>query len=676
MFRRRLILTVGSLLALGGAGLARLPQLRVGTQGLPRHPFAQAETPAAGVIKSETKMVLVDVVVTDKKQHYLKDLTQKDFHVFEDGAEQPITSFSRETNLDRSAPGRPRYMVLFFEDAGLASDGQMAERDAAVKFVQDTASPDRMVAVMDFGGFLRVDQNFTANQDLLLKAVRNVKVSENQTNPASGPAIGAGSLIRTGAGSPGQQQTEFALRNLLLALREASNMLGAAPGRKTLLFISAGFDLRSDLQTEFQDTLDALNAANIAVYPVDPTGFTSAPGDAQPHDTVVRRDGNRMPAPVRAAGGGSNDSILYALAAKTGGFPVVNTNDLAAGMTKISEEIDEYYLLGYAPPHPGQEGAYHKIHVKVDRPGAEVRARNGYSEPKGPDQLAGKTEGVALEAQAGNFEAGEIPVHVRVPYFYIRPGVARVNLSVSIPGSAIEFEKQKGNFESQINVMGIAYRDDKSVAARFSDTVDLRFDKDEKQSVAENSFDYQNSFKIAPGDYTFKLVLNAGGAKFGKYVTPLIVDPFSGRQLTLSGPAFGGTVIASPLNGADIDPALIEGSAPMVAGGMQLVPSSSNQFKKGSEPIVYVEVYDPVLQNGNPQLGVQFDIVNWTNNQKVFSSTTIPITEYVKPGNPLVPVILKMPIDKLPAGDYALRIWAQDSARNTSSVQGGNFFIE
>ncbi len=511
-----------------------------------------------------------------------------------------------------------------------------------------------------------------------MNAVNSLKFSAAQTNSTGGPAGGGGIFMpRTIRGSPGQQQTDFSVRNLLLALRETAKMLGTAPGRKTLLFLSAGFGLKSDLQTEFQDTLDALNKANIAVYPVDPTGFTSTPGTAESAAAGhVFRNPMSVSAPVRAAGGGSNDSVLFAMAAKTGGFPIVNTNNLAEGMAKVSAEMDEYYLLGYAPPHPGQDGAYHKIQVKVDRSGAEVRARNGYSEPKGSDLLVGKTEGVTLEAKATNFEAGEIPVTLHVPYFYIRPGVARVNLALSIPGSAIDFEKQKDDFLSQINVLGIAYGDDNSVAARFSDTINLRYDKDEKQSTAKTSFDYQNSFKIAPGEYTFKLALSAGGAKVGKYIIPLIVDPFSGKQLTLSGPAFGDKVIASPMTATDIDPALIDGSAPMVANGMQVMPSSSNHFKVGSDPIVYVEVYDPLLQGGNPQLGILFDVVNWKNNQKVFSSNTIPITEYAHPGNPLVPVIFKMPIDKLPVGDYAVRIWARDSAQNVSPVQAGTIFIE
>ena len=331
---------------------------------------------APGVIKSEANLVLVDVVVTDKKQHYLKDLTQKEFHVFEDGAEQPITSFSREADIQPGAPERQRYMVLFFDNAGLGPEGQMWEREAAAKFVQGTASPTRMMAVMDYGGILQVDQNFTANGETLMNAVNTIKFSAVQTNAAGAPARGARGRMGMGGGVSGQdqEQANIALRELLRALRDVAKMLGTAPGRKTLLFLSAGFNLTSERQIDFQETLDALNKANVGVYPVDPSGLTSMVGG-----------GSR-----RMGSGTSTNPVLYALAAKTGGFPVVNTNDLQAGMVKVSAELNEYYLLGYVPPHPGGEGNYHKIHVKVDRAGAEVRTRNGYSDSRSPDLLAGK----------------------------------------------------------------------------------------------------------------------------------------------------------------------------------------------------------------------------------------------------------------------------------------------
>jgi hypothetical protein len=364
-----------------------------------------------------------------------------------------------------------------------------------------------------------------------------------------------------------------------------------------------------------------------------------------------------------------------ALASRTGGFPVVETDDLLGGMKKVSTEVNEYYLLGYVPPSASHDGRYHKIHVKVDRPGAEVRARDGYSETRNPDLLAGKPEGMALEAQATNPEAGEIPLTLSAPYFYVKPGLARVNLALSIPGSAIEFEKEKDNFHAQVNILGIAYRHDGSAAARFSDSVNLDYPKDEMPGVAKTAYDYQNSLEIAPGEYTLKLVLSAGGAKFGKYAAPLAVEPFSSEQFTLSGPALGEKVVPSPLGSADIDVGLIEGSAPMVAGGMQLIPSSNNRFKANSRLVVYVEVYDPLLKSNILPLGVLFDLVNRTTNQPVYSSNTIPLSAYIHTGNPLVPVILQLPLN-LPAGDYLIKIRGRDAAGNASSVRTGNFSIE
>ena len=47
----------------------------------------------APVFQSETKMVLVDAVVTGKKGDYIRDLTAKDFHVWEDNREQKLQLF-------------------------------------------------------------------------------------------------------------------------------------------------------------------------------------------------------------------------------------------------------------------------------------------------------------------------------------------------------------------------------------------------------------------------------------------------------------------------------------------------------------------------------------------------------------------------------------------------------
>ncbi len=69
--------------------------------------FAQAQAPAPApapvdsgvVIQTETRVVLVDAIVTDKKGEYLRNLTAKDFKVWEDNKEQSIKSFSFESGV-------------------------------------------------------------------------------------------------------------------------------------------------------------------------------------------------------------------------------------------------------------------------------------------------------------------------------------------------------------------------------------------------------------------------------------------------------------------------------------------------------------------------------------------------------------------------------------------------
>ena len=123
------------------------------------------------VIKSQTNLVLVDAVVTDKKGNYVRDLEEKDFRVFEDGKEQPINSFSRAS--DPNAPNAPqprRYLVLFFDESTMDLADQAYARKAAGQFISKTASGDRLMAVVDFGGALQITQNFTSDADRLQKA--------------------------------------------------------------------------------------------------------------------------------------------------------------------------------------------------------------------------------------------------------------------------------------------------------------------------------------------------------------------------------------------------------------------------------------------------------------------------------------------------------------------------
>ncbi len=98
--------------------------------------------------------------------------------------------------------------------------------------------------------------------------------------------------------------------------------------------------------------------------------------------------------------------VLYELAVGTGGFVIVNTNDLLGGLQKIAQEQTQYYVLGYTPP-ASDEGTCHTLRVKVDRGGTVVRSRSGYCNVRPTDLLAGKPVEKQLENQATGSQAGK-----------------------------------------------------------------------------------------------------------------------------------------------------------------------------------------------------------------------------------------------------------------------------
>src|SRR5580704_11066126 len=244
---------------------------------------ADAAPPNVPTIKVETRVVLVDTVVTDKQGNYLRDLTMKDFKVWEDNKEQVITSFSFEDDAASPARAQKQYLVLFFDNSNMDAGDQGRARQAAAQFIDANAGPNRLIAVVDFGGTVHVSQNFTANVERLKQAVATVQGSAVSTNNAP-PAVEIASLstpagmtsgLPQGFPSLSKSENDFGARSVLLALRSLAKNLQAVAGRKTLVMLTSGFTMNFQLQSELTATIDACNKANVAVYPIDVRGLAA-----------------------------------------------------------------------------------------------------------------------------------------------------------------------------------------------------------------------------------------------------------------------------------------------------------------------------------------------------------------------------------------------------------------
>jgi VWFA-related protein len=770
-------------------------QLTAQAQDAPKPPAASGEqsasNPPVPVIKTESRVVLVDAVVTDKKGNYIHDLTRQDFKVYEDNKEQAITSFSfgADAAIQASA-GQNRYLILFFDNSSMAMPDQIQARSAASKFIEQNAADDRMMAIAEFGGSLQIKQNFTAKADLLKAAISGAQTPHLETNGPSTTSLVASNTPIVGAlgsSSLSSAEADLGARSLFLSIRSLAKSLRSVPGRKIMILFSAGFPLDAERMSELTATIDACNKANLAVYTLDvrglttntPIGSIAAPsgtslastrgatsqsqsqenrpklllasyslasadpqkpgGGGAPGGGGGGKPGGGGGAPPGAPAGGTgggkgtgggtgtgtgsgggkgtgtgtgtgsgstnnsynnynnfynnpatrprtivpqfppsadiNQQLLRALADGTGGFAIYNTNDLLGGLNRIGKEQNEYYILGYVPPS-SNEGACHTLKVKLNHGGAEVRSRSGYCNARPADPLEGKPLEKQMEIQASGTQAGTIQGAMQVPYFYSEANVARVNLAMDVPSDALNFNKDKGKYHSNVNVLGIAYKPDGTVGARFSDTLDLNLEKDEWKEFNKQPYHYENQFDAAPGSYRLTVVFSAGGEHFGKFETPIQIAPYDGKKLTL-----GGIVLSTQIQRLDqistqVDATLVEDRTPLIVKGMQITPAAKYQFKKTDNIVLYSELYAPLLKTENPpRVASGYRIFDKTTNKEVFFTGAVPLDEFIQKGNAVIPFALKLNVSELPPGNYRVVLLAVDGANNQAPQKDAEFAI-
>jgi VWFA-related protein len=693
------------------------------------------EQPASATttIKAETRLVLVDVIVTDKQGNYIHDLTQGDFKVFEDDQEQKVKTFSFEQGALPSESTK-RHLVLFFDDDSMKPADQARARAAAAKFIDTNAAPGRYFAVIDYAGTMRITQNFTDDTARLKEVVGQAKLSTANLNASLGSPVFS-------------SYDAYTNRNVLLALRSVAKSMSSLPGRKSLVWLTSGQPLTSDTEAELTALINACNRSNVAVYPVDvrglsgpiqsrqsrpllqgdalefsyarfntgvdatprlvyvaqkggtgggggrtggttgttgstgsrPTGNTGKGTYNQPFNPVpftnpVNQPGAILLPPLQSSVS-TTQQILYSVALGTGGFVIANSNDLLAGLEKIGKESSEYYVLGYTPPSP-EDSACHALKVKVDRPGASVRARTGYCAVRPPDFLADKPIAKQLEAHAMGSASGDITGSASAPFFYTSPGTARVNLALDLAVSSIKFNKDKGKYHATLNILGVATKADGTVAARFSDAVDLDMDKKQLDDFASKPYHYENQFYIASGQYTLKVVVNTDD-KYGKFEVPVVVDPYDKAQFSMSGLALSKEFHKVSDMSDNLDALLLQDRTPLVTQGLQIVPSGANTFKKTQPAAIYLEVYEPLLAEEKPaKVGLKLNIVDQKTGKSELEAGIPDTQSSVIPGNPVIPMGVPLPLDRLQPGTYIVELTATDSAGNASAARKAVFSVE
>lgn len=382
-------------------------------------------------LTARTGLVLVPVVVTDKSGKHVSGLQKEAFRVEEDGHLRSVSVFEetktekldvriKNTALDgysNFAPGDEHPWRLTAVVLDMINTPWMRQSEAKkqlIDYLLRSAAREEPMAIFGLNSSgLHQLHPFTTDTKVLVAALQKLKLSlsseERTQNPeqftddpseeqqASAEEMLMSDFMQDLSDTAVANYQRTATRETLLGMTQLAHALQAIPGRKTLIWASAGFpftidDPRSfarqgdDLRSEYEDAWRALNSASIAVYPVDLNAL-----DFSTRNLPSANSGNSSSqmANIRGMNGAKSATrlpydkfmqqqmTLHAFADATGGRACITVEELEKCFAEAVDDSRAYYLLGYYLGGDTQPG-WRKLKVKVAGDGLRVRYRSGF----------------------------------------------------------------------------------------------------------------------------------------------------------------------------------------------------------------------------------------------------------------------------------------------------------
>jgi len=277
------------------------------------------------LFRSTVDVVSLNVTAVDSKNRYITDLSEEDFSVFEDGTQQDLIVFNRQS--------LPVALSLLIDTSASMESRMRLAQDAAIGFVRKLR-PQDLAQIVDFDSRVQILQNFTNNVDELERSIR--------TTSAGGST---------------------ALHNALyISLKELAKIKATTAEdvrRQAIIVLSDGEDTSS--LVSYEEVLDLAKRSETAIYTI----------------ALQAKD-----AP-QTKGFREAEFILRQFAQDTGGrsfFPA-RIEDLKDVYGQIADELSSQYSIGYASKNPRRDGAWRRIVVQVSRPQVVARTKRGYYAP-------------------------------------------------------------------------------------------------------------------------------------------------------------------------------------------------------------------------------------------------------------------------------------------------------
>jgi len=540
------------------------------------------------IVRINTQLVQVDVVVTDRKGKHVEDLTAADFVLLVDGKKQSLTHF-RHINLPvikRSAPVKKqtdpslapesmptrqiaqeevrRTIAFIVDDLGLSPSSVELVRETLRRFVNEQMQDGDLIAIIRTGSGLGMLEQYTSDKRILYAAIEKLIWNPLSRDMMPGFAE-AGSEDQTDDEAEKQatidafeefRETNFTT-GTLGALRFVVGGLRSLPGRKSVIFLSDGFRInsRNDNDNNSEQVLQNLrnlvemaNRSSVVVYSIDAKGLQPfMPGASFAGRPSASSYSDALQSAQEALEGPSF------LAQQTGGFTIVNTNDLNIGVEEALYDQQSYYLLGFDPEDEKFDRRFHTIKVNVTRPGIKVRTRSGFfgvdeSEREKEREEQPRTRGQQiLSALLAPLGANGLSLRMTPYFFNSSKDGPLVRALFHIDCSRLKF-KDGPNGQKLINLdlAAFAFNEEGAAVDLAVRRLDLSFDEKQYRQTLAGGLSYRADFPLKkPGSYQFRAVLRDDETGLTGSASQFIrVPDLSNSRLALSG-----LVLTSPREG-------------------------------------------------------------------------------------------------------------------------------
>ncbi len=299
--------------------------------------FAQDDT----TIKVDVNLVNVLCSVRNKANGLVGSLEKKDFQIFEDGKEQEIKYFTRETDL-------PLTIGLLVDTSASQQRLLDIERRAASQFFAKVLRQKDLAFLIQFGAEAELLQDETNSPRLLQEGLNQLRLS-----------------VPVGGLHPGPVPTQQSQAGTILfdaVYLAANEKLKGEVGRKTMVLITDGVDTGSKISKE--KAIEAAQKADAIIYSIDyedPSAYGGGWG-------TIR------------IGGGGGEGDLRRMSSETGGrvYKVDRKYSLDDIFRELQEEMRSQYSIGYSPTNAQKDGTFRKLEIRVGDKSFKVQARKGY----------------------------------------------------------------------------------------------------------------------------------------------------------------------------------------------------------------------------------------------------------------------------------------------------------